>query len=123
MRVITRFAALASVVGLAACMPLPPAGVVYVGTAPPAYRVEVVGVSPGPDFIWIRGYWGWGDAGYYWVPGRWVRRPYAGARWEYGSWRHARGGWYWTPGAWRGRGEHGDRGDHGDRGRGHGGDH
>jgi hypothetical protein len=79
----------------------PPRGAVYVRVAPPAPLVEVEGVAPGPEFVWIRGYHRWEGERYVWVPGRWERRPRAGAVWVHGEWRHHRNGWYWVEGHWR----------------------
>ena len=45
-------------------------GVVMV--APPAPRVEVVGVAPTPGYVWIGGYWNWVGGRHEWVPGRWA---------------------------------------------------
>lgn len=84
-----------------ACPPPPPPGAVYVRVRPPVYRTEVVGVAPGPGFVWIRGYHRWDGGAYVWVPGRWERRPQARAVWVEGSWRHNRRGWYWVEGHWR----------------------
>jgi hypothetical protein len=44
---------------------------------------------PGPDYMWIPGYWAWGDDGYYWVSGYWVLPPFFGALWTPGYW-----GWF-----------------------------
>jgi hypothetical protein len=102
----------ATVVALAACVPLPPPGAVFIGAVfgPPAPRVEVIGVAPGPGFVWVRGYYRWAGGAYLWVPGRWARPPYAGAVWVPGRWaHHPRQGWYYVDGRWRGR-ERDDRG-------------
>jgi len=101
MRTMKRLALAVALVALAACYYGPPSGAVIVGARPPAYRVEVVGVAPGPEFVWVGGYWAWGGAEYTWVPGRWVARPYARAAWVPGRWRSARHGWFWEPGHWR----------------------
>ncbi len=85
-----------------ACLvPAPPRGAVYVRVAPPAPLVEVEGVAPSPELVWIRGYHGWDGNAYIWVPGRWERRPHAGAVWVHGQWRHHRNGWFWVEGHWR----------------------
>lgn len=105
----------AAVVALAACVPFPPPGALFIAAQfgpPPPY--EVVAVAPGPGFVWIRGYYSWGGGSYLWVPGRWERPPYYGATWVPGRWaHHPRQGWYWSEGRWRGRGGNDD-----DRGRG-----
>lgn len=98
---VIRFAGAAALLALAACAPLPPAGAVFVRVGPPAYREEVIGVAPGPGYVWVAGYWAWGGADYYWVPGRWVARPYPRAVWVPGRWRAHRHSWYWVEGHWR----------------------
>lgn len=71
--------------------PSPSSAQVVVGVsvtfAPPALPVYVQPLPPGPNYIWIPGYWAWDpDFGYFWVPGTWVLAPYPG--------------WLWTPGYW-----------------------
>jgi WXXGXW repeat (2 copies) len=108
----------ATVALLAACVPLPPPGAVFIGArfGPPAPRVEVIGVAPGPGFVWIRGFYRWNGGAYLWVPGRWERPPYARAVWVPGRWvRHPRQGWYWVDGRWRGHGRYDDDGGRRDR--------
>lgn len=51
---------------------------------PPAVRTENRPPRPGPDFIWVRGYWypdPDGDGHYAWHNGYWTRPPYEGANW------------------------------------------
>jgi hypothetical protein len=86
---------------LVACTDNPPPGAVYASVAPPAAEVEVAGVAPGPDMIWIHGYHTWDGSAYHWTKGRWEARPRAGARWVDGRWVHHRRGWYWREGEWR----------------------
>jgi len=70
-------------------------------TAPPAPQVEVVPAVPGPDYIWVPGYWGWNGRVWVWVGGRWSVRPWHGAVWVGGHWgRHGRG-YVWVGGRWR----------------------
>jgi len=78
-----------------------PAGAVIVTTAPPAARHEVVGVSPGTDYVWVRGYWVYTNGRYTWTPGHYERRPRAGVTWIQGHWDRTAAGWVWTPGHWR----------------------
>ena len=50
--------------------------------APPRPRVvKVVPRQPGPDYIWVQGYWYPVNGRYKWADGYWTRPPYAGARW------------------------------------------
>src|ERR1700722_9466882 len=47
---------------------------------PPAPRVvHVRPVSPGPDYVWIDGYWYPAGGHYRWHEGYWSRPPYPGA--------------------------------------------
>ncbi len=77
--------------------PPPP---VLVTEAPPPPRQEVVVVSPGPDYVWAPGYWGW-NGGWIWVGGGWVVRPHPRAVWVGGGWVRHGGGWGWHGGHWR----------------------
>jgi hypothetical protein len=50
--------------------------------APPAPRVvHVRPVQPGPDYLWIDGYWYPVGGHYRWHEGYWSRPPYEGAHW------------------------------------------
>ncbi|HXW96311.1 MAG TPA: YXWGXW repeat-containing protein [Gemmatimonadales bacterium] len=90
----------ALLVGAFACAPPPPPGAVFVARRPPDDRVEVVGVAPGPGYVWIAGNWRWERGDYVWGPGHWAVAERGYHRWEPGHWRHARGGWYWIDGRW-----------------------
>lgn len=70
--------------------------------APPPPRAEVeVGVAPGPDYVWIGGYWTRYHDNWHWVGGRWAARPHPEARWQAGHWdRERRGGYVRRPGHW-----------------------
>lgn len=72
-------------------------GVVMV--APPAPRVEVIGVAPSPGYVWIGGYWNWVGGRHVWVPGRWDRGR-AGYHWEAHQWVREGDGWRMRPGRW-----------------------
>ena len=77
-----------------------PAGEVVVDEGPPPVREEIVGVAPGPDFIWIGGRW-WRDHDRWaWEGGRWGSRPHAGAVWVGGRWDHRGGRYVWHEGRW-----------------------
>ena len=79
--------------------PMP--GVMYIQRRPPAARVEVIPASPGPDFLWIGGYWGYHGADFEWVPGRWERHGEGRREWVAHHWVHDRNGWYLVEGHWR----------------------
>jgi len=73
----------------------------------PAAPVEVVTVSPGPDYYWVPGYWGW-NAGWIWTGGYWGCRTgwgwggYHGWGGYRGSGWSGRGGWAGYHGGWGG---------------------
>lgn len=76
---------------------------VAVGTTAPAVIVEAMPGAPGPDYVWVGGYWVWrhhrlGYGHWEWVPGAWTHPPYHGAVWIGGGWgpRHE-----WIEGRWR----------------------
>ena len=62
-----------------------------VTVAPPPPQVEVISVSPGPDFFWIAGFWVWEGGRHVWHPGHW---------------EHNRPGYHWTPNTWHRDGDH-----------------
>ena len=76
-------------------------GHVYVRSGPPPVRAEVIGVAPGPGYVWMPGYYRYNGGGYVWVGGRWDRPPRARARWVPGHWQRDRRGWYYVEGHWR----------------------
>jgi len=109
---------------------------IRIGRPPRPRVVRVLPPRPGPEFVWVAGYWYPVGRHYRWHVGYWTRPPYAGARWV-GP--HYDGGEFFE-GYWngdRGRVEHDhrwdkdrdrdrewDRGDHhDDRHEGHGKDH
>jgi len=46
---------------------------------PPAVRY--MPLRPGPDYVWVEGYWYPVGHGYRWREGYWNRRPYRAERW------------------------------------------
>ncbi len=71
---------------------------VLIGAPPPA-RVIAVPRQPGPDFVWVDGYWYPVDGRYVWHDGYWTRPPYAGAYWVVPRYTGGR----FFPGYWDGR--------------------
>lgn len=84
--------------------PPPPPPPVYGGFRRPA--------CPGPNFIWVDGFWNWRGSRYSWVSGYWAARPHARAFWV--GPRYDRGRYF--SGYWGGYGRGFDR----NRGRGFG---
>jgi len=54
---------------------------IRIGPPPPPRVVRVHPVRPGPDYLWVDGYWYAAGNRYRWHDGYWTRPPYAGARW------------------------------------------
>lgn len=54
---------------------------IRIGAPPPPRVVAVLPAQPGPEFVWIGGYWYPVGGHYRWHEGYWSRPPYAGARW------------------------------------------
>lgn len=76
-------------------------GGVAVRFAPPPPRYAVVGVAPGPGYVWAEGFWDWRGGRYVWVTGRWMRPPHPGAVWVPAGWVEGRRGYGFHPGHWR----------------------
>ena len=54
---------------------------IAIGPPPPPRVVHVIPRRPGPDFLWIEGYWQPVENHYRWHDGYWVRPPFAGGFW------------------------------------------
>jgi hypothetical protein len=76
---------------------------VAVDAPPPPPRHEIiVGVSPGPDYVWVGGYWDGAPGHYNWVGGRWDHSPHGHGQWMAPHWDRDRDGHYHqTRGEWR----------------------
>lgn len=59
---------------------------IRIGPAP-AVRVEHRPARPGPEYVWVGGYWYPASGHYVWHSGYWSRPPYEGAHWV-GPHRH-----------------------------------
>jgi len=68
---------------------------------PPPARVGVVGVAPGPGYVWVGGYQRWTGTKYVWVAGRWVRPPRPGVVWVQPRYVHKGSTWVFYKGYWR----------------------
>lgn len=96
-------AALGAAGALASCSMYgqPQPGVAYVYTQPPVDQVEVIPSSPGFNYVWVGGHWGYYNSNYRWVRGNWVV-PASGFRtWSPGRWDRDGHGWYFINGHWR----------------------
>ena len=69
---------------------------------PPPRQEVIVGVAPGPDFVWIGGYWDGSPGHYAWVGGRWGRPPHPHGKWSAPHWdKDHDGRYHQTKGEWR----------------------
>lgn len=84
---------------------------IRIGAPPPVRVMRIQPQSPGPEYLWIGGYWYPNGNHYRWHDGYWTRPAYEGARWvgpRHDGQRYFAG--YWEGG--RGRVEHDHRWDH-----------
>jgi hypothetical protein len=54
---------------------------IRIGPPPPARVVRVQPLSPGPEWVWVQGYWYPAGNHYRWHDGYWTRPPYPSAVW------------------------------------------
>lgn len=73
---------------------------IAVTVAPPELPVYEQPLCPEEGWMWVPGYWAWGDDGYYWVPGQWVPAPYEGALWTPPWWGWEDGRYLFHDGYW-----------------------
>jgi len=84
---------------------------IRIGPPPPPRVIHVVPVSPGPEFVWVTGYWFAEGSRWRWHEGYYTRAPYGGAHWVVPRYE---GGQFYA-GYWegsRGRIEHDHKWDH-----------
>jgi WXXGXW repeat (2 copies) len=94
---------LVAVAALALAFPTRANAQVYISLlAPPPLPYYTQPALTQPNAIWTPGYWAWGPAGYYWVPGTWTTPPQTGLYWTPGYWGMNTGGagYMWNPGYW-----------------------
>jgi hypothetical protein len=100
---IVKLAALAAALCFAAVPLASPAQVTIgftIGQAPPPLPYYTQPELTQPGQVWQPGYWAWGPAGYYWVPGTWVTPPQTGLYWTPGYWGYDNGSYAWNNGYW-----------------------
>jgi len=100
LRLVAGFVA-TSALGACYVNPRPRVGVAYVMRQPPSERVEIIPTSPGVEYVWVKGHWGWRRNDYEWIPGRWVLPERGYREWAPGRWERDRGGWFYVEGHWR----------------------
>jgi len=95
------FAALVlSAISLTATVCAPGVGM-YVQTGPPLPPAEVIAVQPGPEYLWVPGYYDYAGGSYVWVSGRWAVPPHGYHAWVPARWVHEDKGWRFEKGHWR----------------------
>ena len=67
---------------------------------PPPRAVGVIGLAPGPGYVWVPGYYDW-NGRYFWTPGRWAYPPRPRAVFVPGYWGRRHGRQFWVRGYWR----------------------
>ena len=92
-------------------------GTPYYYAPPPPPTVVYIPPEPGPEYVWVPGYWNPVGPRFVWHVGFWARPPYVGAYWvapRYYEHRYYPG--YWGRRHWDRdddeRWEHYDRGEH-----------
>jgi YXWGXW repeat-containing protein len=86
--------------GLLGFTPLLASADVSITVAPPVIPIYDQPPCPGDGYLWIPGYWSYGEEDYYWVPGVWVLPPEVGFLWTPGWWGWGNGGYFWHAGYW-----------------------
>ncbi len=73
---------------------------VSISVAPPVIPVYEQPPCPVEGYLWTPGYYGYGDDGYYWVPGVWCAPPRVGFLWTPGYWGYDDGFYAFHTGYW-----------------------
>lgn len=76
-------------------------GGAFVTYGPPPPRYGVIGVAPGPGYIWTDGFWDLRGGHWFWVQGRWMRPPRRGAAYVRPEWHREGNRWNFRHGYWR----------------------
>ena len=72
------------------------------GPPPPRHEVFFERDRPGPDYIWIAGFWDGAPGQYRWVGGHWDRPPHGHRHWAPPRWEKDHDGRYHqVKGEWR----------------------
>jgi len=71
---------------------------ISVSFGPPELPVYEQPICPSEGYLWVPGYWAYGDDDYYWVPGTWVEAPEVGYLWTPGYWGWRDNGYYFNDG-------------------------
>jgi hypothetical protein len=74
---------------------------VVVVDAPPAPQVELPGLAPGRDHVWVPGHWTRSSDRWVWMSGRWELRPHPTSVYMPGHWERRGNGYIWREGYWQ----------------------
>jgi hypothetical protein len=74
---------------------------IIVQVAPPRPVVEARIASPGPGYVYQRGYHRWDGHAHVWMPGVWVMPPRPHAHWVDHRWEHRGHNYIFVEGHWR----------------------
>jgi WXXGXW repeat (2 copies) len=80
--------------------PLPGLEVRFSTGRPPALRHERPGPRPGPNHVWVAGFWDSDGARWRWIPGRWEQRAAPDAYWIAPRYVRSTRGYIYEPGHW-----------------------
>jgi hypothetical protein len=80
-------------------IPVPHIEFHHVHVAPPHVRIETRTVAPGPDYVWVGGFWDWQGDQWTWVSGRWERPAERTVIWVNPRYDREDDGWRYEPGA------------------------
>jgi len=78
----------------------PPPAETVVAEAPPPPQTEVIVTAPGPEYVWVPGYWAW-NGRWVWIGGRWGSRPHPHAVWVGPRYVRRAHGYVYVHGYWR----------------------
>ena len=77
-----------------------PARGVVVSGPPPAPVREDRPAAPGPQAVWVGGYWHWTGIQYAWIPGHWDAPP-PGSTWNAPVYTARDGRYFYESGSWK----------------------
>jgi len=81
-------------------VPLPGLEVRFTTGHPPSPRYERRPPRPGPDYVWVSGFWNWDGARWGWVSGRWEVAAAPDAYWIGARCVRSERGYIYEPGHW-----------------------